>query len=260
MEQQLTLAQHYLSKAAARTVGLLDEPALLIERQGSLGVHYAPFDYIATGARLVVVGITPGLTQAENALSAAGEAIHKGSTIEEALRTAKLTGSFSGPLRNNLVAMLDDIGAHHLLEVSSAAQLFTPGSERIHFTSALRYPVFVNRQNYNGTPDMLGTPILRRMVETYLAEEARLLPDAIWLPLGPKADVAVKHMVELGHLNPRQILSGLPHPSGANAERVAVFLGRKDPSFASRQTNGPALVEASRRLRQQIVELRGVSA
>ena len=109
-----------------------------------------------------------------------------------------MTGSFSGPLRANLVAMLDAIGVAEHLGVQTTAEIFRPGSQDVHFTSALRYPVLVNGKNYNGTPDMLKTPLLRRMVETHLAEEARMLPDALWLPLGPRPEAALRHLARQG--------------------------------------------------------------
>jgi hypothetical protein len=107
---------------------------------------------------------------------------------------------------------------------------------------------------------MLRTPLLREMIDAHLVEEARLLPQALWLPLGPKADAAVQHLAKLNLLDPARILSGLPHPSGANAERVAVFLGRKAPELASRKTNPQILLQAFKRLAGQIANLKGKPA
>lgn len=219
--------------------------ALTLHTEGSLSVVYAPFDHVPTKARLVVVGITPGAVQAENAFAAFRTALQAGLPHAEASRRAKLTGSFSGPMRENLVAMLDHIGAQHALGVTSCAQVFEPARELAHFTSTLRYPVFVGAANYNGTPDMLRTPALRRMVETHLASEARALPDAIWLPLGPKALGAMQHLVRLGAIDRGRILAGLPHPSGANGERIAYFLGRKPRAELSIKT-APAPIDAAR--------------
>ena len=122
----------------------------------------------------------------------------------------------------------DHIGVQHLLGVRSVAEAFDPKHELVHLTSALRHPVFVGNGNYNGTPDMLRTPALRGMVETLLAEEARALPQALWLPLGPKPASALAHLANRGVLDRERILDGLPHPSGANAERVAYFMGRME--------------------------------
>ena len=73
-------------------------------------------------------------------------------------------------------AMLEAIGVARYFGVPTTAEFFRPDAADIHFTSALRYPVFVDGKNYNGTPDMLATRIFRQMVETHLAEEAAFLP------------------------------------------------------------------------------------
>lgn len=260
MEQDLSLAATYLDRIPASTAADLDSRIMTIAQDGALRVAYAPFDHVARNARVVIVGITPGRVQATNALSAALSALKTGKSIPETLAEAKLTGSFSGPLRANLVAMLDAIGVAEHLGVQTTAEIFRPGSQDVHLTSALRYPVFVGGQNYNGTPDMLKTPILRRMIETHLAEEARMLPDALWLPLGPRPEAALRHLAGQGLIDRKRVLGGLPHPSGANAERVAVFLGRKPPELASRKTNAAKLLSAFKALSAQIAALKGALA
>ncbi|WP_159351043.1 hypothetical protein [Roseomonas harenae] len=229
--------------------------ALSLHDDGRLSVVWAPFDHIAAEARLVVVGITPGAQQAENAFQAFRAALQAGMSPAEASRQAKLTGAFSGPMREQLIAMLDHVGAHRLLGVESCAGLFAPGRGLVHLTSALRHPVFVDGANYNGTPDMLRTPALRRMVETHLAEEARALSHALWLPLGPKPAAALQHLARLGLLHPERILGGLPHPSGANRERVNFFLGRKARETLSAKTRPDVIDAARERLCAQIARV-----
>jgi hypothetical protein len=219
--------------------------ALTLHTEGSLSVVYAPFDHVPTKARLVVVGITPGAVQAENALAAFRTALQAGLPYAEASRRAKLTGSFSGPMRDNLVAMLDHVGAQRALGVPSFARTFDPACGLVHFTSALRHPVFISGKNFNGTPNMLRTPILRRMIETDLAAEAKALPDALWLPLGRKPAVAISHLVRLGVLDGRRVVEGFPHPSGENSERITYFLERKARSLLSINTP-PAPIDAAR--------------
>jgi hypothetical protein len=259
MDQNLSIARLMLPRITSRNcTDPLNAPELMLDASGPISVRYAPFDHIETRARLVVVGITPGLTQATNALQAALEAGRSGLPLEECLAAAKRTASFSGgSIRSNLVAMLDAIGVAQYFGVQSTNVLFLPGSTAVHFTSALRYPVFVNGQNYNGTPDMLKTPILRKQIDEHLSEEARVLGKAIWLPLGPKSEAATAYLVEKGLLERHRVLSGLPHPSGANAERVAVFLGRKRPEDASQKTNPAPLLSAFSRLTSQFASLKG---
>ncbi len=229
--------------------------ALTLHSADALSVTWAPFDYVPATARLVVVGITPGRQQAENALGAFRDALAGGAMPAEASRRAKFTGAFSGPMRDNLVAMLDHVGAQRALGVASCAAVFDPARGLVHLTSALRHPVFVGGENYNGTPDMLRTAALRAMVETHLAAEARALPTALWLPLGPKPTAALHHLVSRGVLAADQVLDGLPHPSGANAERIAYFLGRKARGALSPKTVPEPLDNAREMLRARLARL-----
>jgi hypothetical protein len=250
---------HYAFAIAAATPKELNEGDLLrkftIGREGPLTACYAPFDFIAPDARLVVVGITPGRTQAVNALVAASNALKAGKHAREASRLAKLTGSFSGAMRVRLVAMLDHIGLAAALDVASCADLFDSSSGQVHFTSALRYPVFVGGANYNGKPDMLETPLLRSMIDSCLVEEARCLSKAVWLPLGPEPARALQYLCEQGWLDRKQVLRGLPHPSGANAERISYFLGRKPRHLLSSRTNASTLDAAPKKLCLQVQAL-----
>lgn len=258
MAQNLSIATEFMAEISrSGSINPLTNSDLTLVEDGPVRVAYAPFDHVATNAKLVIVGITPGLSQATVALATARQHLASGVDLEEALRRAKLTASFSGAMRSNLVAMLDSIGVHDLFDLKTTANLFAPGAEQVHFTSALRYPVFVNGKNYNGTPDMLKTPVLRQMIDTHLAEEAALLPQALWLPLGPKAEKALQHLTTKGLLEKSRILAGLPHPSGANGERIAVFLGKKDADQASRQTKPAPLLAAYKSLRNQISTLKG---
>lgn len=131
---------------------------LIIDRTGDLTVSYAPFEHIQRSARVVIVGITPGAQQASNALVAARRKLLSGVEHASALAAAKVFASFSGPMRTNLVAMLDHIGVNRWLGVSSTATLWSADECLVHFTSALRYPVFLAGKNYSGQPSMVATP------------------------------------------------------------------------------------------------------
>ncbi len=94
-------------------------------------------------------------------------------------------------------------------------------------------------------------------METHLAEEAAALPNAIWVPLGGHAEAGLTHLAEAGRLDPARILTGLPHPSGANAERIAYFLGRKPRAALSSKTNAERIDAARERLQRQVAGLAG---
>lgn len=252
-QQHIDIIKAHIARGS--TIEAVEADLTLFE-EGRLRAEYAPFDYIERGARVVIVGLTPGRQQARNALRALIRALQSGAAVESALEAAKKTGSFSGPLRRNLTSMLDHIGVNELLRVQSAEHLFDENARGAHFTSALRYPVFRDGENYSGAPKPLGTPALRSMVETYLAEEASILDQAIWIPLGTHASDALLHLVKAGALGRDRVFAGLPHPSGANAERVAYFLGRKERGELSAKTRPEPIERARDQLRRQVSALR----
>jgi hypothetical protein len=52
-------------------------------------------------------------------------------------------------------------------------------------------------------------------------------------------------LVSKGLVDERNVLTGMPHPSGANAERIAYFLGTKRREYLSIKTNAD-LIDASK--------------
>jgi hypothetical protein len=238
---------HYagIVKTAPNGFDPFKDDTFLIARRAMLAQYWCPSEYVPGKARIGIVGITPGREQATNIFQAFRIALLAGQQIADALRTAKLAGSFSGPMRVNLVRMLDFVGLHKKLDVATCASLFEPTNELAHFTSALRYPVFVDGKNYNGSPPILVVDILRVCVETYLAAEANSLDGILWLPLGPKPTAVLKHLASKGVIDPGRILEGMPHPSGANAERIAFFLGNKSKADLSPVTK-PEQIELAR--------------
>jgi hypothetical protein len=224
---------------------------LYLASDGALSAYYAPFDALNNAARIVLVGITPGKTQAHNALVAARDQLQRGASHEAALRAAKATGAFSGGMRSNLVAMLDRIGLAQRLGFQSCGALFGGSSQVLQTASVLPFPVFVNGANYNGTPDPLKSAFLRGMVVEHFEPIVRALPDALYVPLGPVPAKVLEWLRLEGKLHSNRVLAGLPHPSGANAERIAYFLGKKARQDLSTKTDPNRLDEALNRLRNQ---------
>ncbi|HET7569541.1 MAG TPA: hypothetical protein VFK96_03040 [Gammaproteobacteria bacterium] len=217
---------------------------LCMDDDGILSTFYAPFDHINEHAEIVICGITPGLQQALLALREASKQLRSGASVDVAREAAKNTGSFGGPMRRNLVRMLDFIGLHKKLGMPSCSELFGINNRLVHYTSALRYPVFRHGKNYSGVPDMTGCPALRQQLDQNLSTEITVLSnDAIYIPLGPKVEAALKYMADKGAVHPSKILCGMPHPSGANAERIAFFLNEKAESDLSAKTNARRLSE-----------------
>lgn len=199
-----------------------------------LAIYYVPFDYVNAGAKVVLIGITPGWTQMEIAYREAGRCLQAGLSVEETLKRAGDQAGFAGMTRTNLVKMLDGIGLAKEMDLRSCSLLFDRASQFAHTTSALRYPVFVNGASYSGRwPDMTRHQLLRRYITETLAGELQSVPFALVIPLGKAVSSAVRLLVDQRLLDGDRCLQNFPHPSGANASRVREYQRRKDDYAAT---------------------------
>ena len=199
--------------------------AFRIFAASGLGVFYAPFHHLGSSARVALVGLTPGFTQMENAFRAAKDGERLGLSGAGLFAHIDAAGSFSGPMRRNLVRMLDDIELNRRLGIPTCDDLFTGAHAMVHFTSTVSAPIFKGEQNYNGSP--LRVPLLREWVTQNFAAELRALPDAIIIPLGKHAGDAVDLLRAQGAVDAQRCLTEFPHPSPANGHLKPLFeLGR----------------------------------
>jgi hypothetical protein len=219
---------------------------LRLAQEGKIEVCYAPFEFINPQARVVIVGITPGRTQMLNALKEARRQLDQGANATSCLMAAKITGAFSGAMRPNLVGLLDSIGINKWLGIRTCGDLFGASAHLMQTASVLRNPVFLDGENYNGTPNMTKNPILREHLLSNFGEDIKALPNAVFVPLGDKVDEALQFLSKQGLLPRDRIIDGLPHPSGANAERIAYFLGNKRREDLSVKTN-PEKIDLARK-------------
>jgi hypothetical protein len=194
-------------------------------RRHCLELFYAPFDWINRKALVVLVGITPGWHQTDLAFQEAHTALHEGCSPRQVCHRAKNKASFAGPMRTNLVEMLDDLGLARHLAIGTTDALFSdPHSRLVHTASVSRFPVFVNGKNYTGSrPNLLKTPILRRVATEVLAQQLAEVPKALVVPFGKVVADVLEVLVQEGKLGQERYLRGFPHPSGANGHRIAEF-------------------------------------
>lgn len=228
---------------------------LLIARNNQYKSYYAPFDYVNKNAKLVIVGITPGSNQAHQALTTMRTLLNAGVSIDNALEQAKSVASFSGPLRKNLVEMLNHIRLNEFLGVDDCNDLFLQKNSQVHFTSILRYPVLKGMVPLSSCKGILNNPLLSDMIEKYFINEVKALPNAIYLPLGNGVSEILHVLVGKNLINSDQILDGLTHPSGANNERISYFLGKKSANDCSVKTNTKRIDEAKNLLIENINSL-----
>jgi hypothetical protein len=185
-------------------------------------VVYAPFGVKPRPkARVIFVGLTPGRQQ----LALAMEVAREKQTLDPEVLAVELRRkvAFAGQMRTNLVRMLDDLGLPHHLRLESTAALFESAQDRLFATSALLYPVFRRGRNYSGDPAILREPLFIDMLESFLGPTLQGMPKAMIIPFGRWAEAAVLYVAERGFVDPVRVLQGLPHPSGANGHRPALF-------------------------------------
>ena len=229
--------------------------SLLLKEKGNLKIYYAPFDYLNRDAKIAIVGITPGKTQAVAALGEARRILERCGSVAAACEAAKKKGSFA-ELREPLTDMLDHIGLQRVLELGSCSELFEEKRRHlIHTTSVIRYPTFKKGERYNGSPSFETNTLLKSYLSRYLLEEIRELdPEVLWITLGEHAAKALEFAVRQGVVDSSRVLSGIPHPSGANKERILYFLDRKERCDLSKQVR-PDKIDANKKTLCKKVEV-----
>lgn len=199
---------------------------LLLVRDGPLEVYYAPFEGLNPDARVVLVGICPSLGQAARALEIARDWLAEGGDRAATAATVARRLPFNG-MRRRLVKLLDAVGLPAALGLppGTGSDAIT-GSQTglVQATAAIRYPVVVSGRNYDGWRPVLSRhPLLARYLRERLAPELETMPGALVVPLGTAVAAGLRELVAAGRLDPDRCLFGFPHPSGANAARVAAF-------------------------------------
>ena len=206
-----------------------DQFLLEKDEKKKLEIYYAPFEYVNEHAKVVIVGITPGLHQMKKSYSTVLNVMDQQLSDEEVLHEVKKNSSFEGPMRKNLIQMLDELGLNDYLGLSSSSELFDTASHMVQTMSVLPYPVFYKGKNYNGSiPNILKTEVLQRHILDYTAGELNKLNNALIIPLGVNVSKVIMYLADNGYLNKESILNGFPHPSGGNGHRHKQFAANKE--------------------------------
>lgn len=220
---RLTRYRRAIAKLPAGTLTRSDviNDTFLIKREEHLAVYYAPLDAINYGARVALVGLTPGWHQMQIAFEKFRDARRSRQTVADALDAAKTDASFAG-MRKRLCAWLDELGVAELIAVESTSALFGDAHDRVHTTSLIRYPVFTGpeAQNYTGyKPRPERSPLLMSIITEVLLPELDRLPHALIVPMGRRVSAAL----DAAGVDRSRCLYGFPHPSGVNSHGPAQF-------------------------------------
>ena len=223
----LTLSDHDLERELKRPNELRLYPPCGTSDSYGIEILWAPFDFANRDARLVIVGVTPGPTQARRSYRAVRAAVAKGENPEADLERIKAEASFRGNvIEPNLKSILEHSGLAERAGIEDIDNLWTKEASKVHFTSTIRYPTFINGRLFNNQIDSLEHPELRKYVETYLAEELADVPtNAAIVALGRKGPRIVRHAAKAAGIDSRRVVA-LPHPSGSATGAVRDFLSK----------------------------------
>ena len=186
----------------------------LINTENNIEIYYAPFEYINSRAKIMIVGITPGLQQMLQSF----EVINDGKSLKE----VKDLSSFKGSMRTILIKYLDELKVNKKLKIKSCESLFNKNSKHLHTTSLVKYPVFDKGKNYSGS-NILKKKILIEFIEKNFLKELKTLKKVIIIPLGNTVSSTIEYLNNKYNLKLTCFLKGFPHPSGANARKNIQF-------------------------------------
>ena len=200
----------------------------LLEKEKNIEIYYAPFDYINSKAKIVIVGITPGLQQ----MLQSYEVINQGKSLKE----VKDLSSFKGSMRTGLIKYLDELKINDILKIKSCESLFNKNSRYLHTTSLVKYPVFDKGKNYSGA-NILKKKILLDFIEKNFLEELKTFKQSIIIPLGNNVSSTIEYLNKKYNLKLACFLKGFPHPSGANARKNIQFKENKSSMMKLLKSN-----------------------
>lgn len=221
MSNELQKYEHLIPKTAPESLDDLADGLRMYSDQ-RVEVWYAPLGRRTSSPAVWILGITPGWNQMRIAYEGAAEALQLGRSAKEAAGCPKPRVAFAGTMRTNLIMMLDEIGLGAALGLASTEALF--GTDLLRTGSVLRYPVFTNRKNYTGSsPAPTKHVFLKSMLDTIFAEELEAVEDCPIIPLGKAVESVLAYSAMEGRVDPNRVMTGFPHPSGANGHRVSQF-------------------------------------
>ena len=86
-------------------------------------------------------------------------------------------------------------GFHRWLGLADSADFFTTSRHLVQTKSLLRYPVFVNEDDYRGKPDVTKHSTLRRYLLENFVVEVEELKGAVVVALGPQVQAVLDYLI-----------------------------------------------------------------
>ena len=183
-----------------------------------IDIRASGMDYVNPKAKVVIVGITPGESQME------------ASRCGKSKKDIKRENAFAGGMRMQLVRMLNAIGVNRLLNIKTCDTLWSEDFDKVQMTSLLRDATYYRGKMYRGKPSMLGTPVLQKaLTDGFVKHDCRKCSEAkLYVALGPRVKEVLDWLNAEGKLSAPIVT--IPHASGSNSGRIAIFLGNRSPN------------------------------
>lgn len=201
-------------------------PEFLLGSEGKYSLRFIPFESVNLHARLVIVGITPGINQIKLAYGYAQKHLKAGAPHREVSVAAKREGAFGGPIRGKLVEMLRHFGIAGLLGIRSEESLWEENAGLLEATSVVPHAAFKNDKMFAGKFDeILSSRLLRECFENCFVPSLLELPrDVLYIPLGRMPQDALKWCASRGIIAADAAIAPFPHPSGTSGSQVSYYL------------------------------------
>lgn len=197
----------------------------VIEGDNCYCFHDIGFDYVNENAEVVIVGITPGVTQ-----------MKKGKSQEP--REIKREHAFAGKnMRRNLIEMFKGIQLGDHLKISGEYEVMEAGValwsdeffDKVEMTSLLKEATFCNCRMFNNPSKIEDSDALKEVFEKGFKKDcAKYTKAKLFIALGNKVKDELERLKNEEVINANII--AIPHPSGANNGRVKAFLDGLNPN------------------------------
>ncbi len=217
-----------LKRLGAAGVG---KPELELERRGKYLLQYIPFEHVNTGAKLVIVGITPGSNQLKLAYNVAQELLQAGRAEYEVLAEIKKAGAFGGSaMRPNLLKMLRHFRFEKILGIEDMETLWTKDAGLLHSTSVVPHAAFKitkseNKMFADNFEEVMKSDLLREcFVDCFVPSIREMNQNAFYVGLGQCPQAALQWCVEEGYLRQEQVLGAFCHPSTNGGSAPGYYL------------------------------------
>ncbi|MBW0117150.1 hypothetical protein [Pseudonocardia abyssalis] len=191
---------------------------------------YIPFEHVEQGAKLILVGITPGPNQLRLAYDEARRRVQSGEHWDSVERSVKQVAGFGGSaMRPNLIRLLQHFRVAALLGIAHEADLWGASSGALHSTSVIPHAAFRRGHPFAGTFDEVRrSSVFAQCFSKDFLPTLRVLGSAArYIALGPTALDALTWCVDEQLLGANQLLGAFPHPSTSGGSQVDYFLRKK---------------------------------